>query len=44
VWSHVRAYFARRGEWRWAPALYTLAVLWIYRDLWHQHGIATGFG
>ena len=44
MWSHVRAYFARRGEWWWAPALYTLAVLWIYRDLWHQHGVATGLG
>jgi hypothetical protein len=26
------------------PLLYTLAVLWIYRGLWHQHGDATGFG
>jgi len=44
VWSHVRAYFARRGEWWWAPALYAIAVAWIYRDLWHQHGVATGLG
>ena len=26
------------------PALYTLAVIWIYRDLWHQNGAATGLG
>lgn len=24
--------------------LYTLAVIWIYRDLWHQKGFATGLG
>jgi hypothetical protein len=24
--------------------LYTLAVIWIYRDLWHQQGVATGLG
>jgi hypothetical protein len=24
--------------------LYALAVMWIYRDLWHQHGVATGLG
>ena len=23
---------------------YALVVIWTYRDLWHQHGIATGFG
>jgi hypothetical protein len=32
-----------RRSW-WVPALYTLAVIWIYRDLWHQHGVATGLG
>jgi hypothetical protein len=32
-----------RRNW-WVPALYTLAVIWIYRDLWHQHGVATGLG
>src|SRR5580765_4361952 len=32
--------------WRrlWVPAFYVLAVIWIYRDLFHQHGIATGLG
>lgn len=34
----------RLREWWWVPLLYTLAVVWIYRDLWHQHGIATGLG
>jgi hypothetical protein len=34
----------RLREWWWVPLLYTLAVIWIYRDLWHQHGIATGLG
>lgn len=31
-------------EWLWVPLFYTLALLWIYRELWHQHGAATGFG
>ena len=35
---------AQRREWLWVPLLYTLAVIWIYRGLWHQHGIATGLG
>lgn len=26
------------------PIFYALAVIWIYRDLWHQHGAATGLG
>lgn len=34
----------RLREWWWVPLLYTLAVIWIYRDLWHQHGVATGLG
>lgn len=34
----------RLREWGWVPLLYTLAVIWIYRDLWHQHGVATGLG
>ena len=42
--TRVRGHLARRGEWWWVPVLYTLAVIWIYRDLWHQHGIATGLG
>ncbi|CAN5387719.1 hypothetical protein BH11MYX1_BH11MYX1_41800 [soil metagenome] len=37
--------FSRKQlEWLWVPLLYTLALLWIYRGLWHQHGAATGFG
>lgn len=32
-----------RRNW-WVPVLYALAVVWIYRDLWHQHGLATGLG
>ncbi len=31
-------------EWLWVPLFYTLALLWIYRGLWHQHDAATGFG
>ncbi len=31
-------------EWVVAPLFYTLVVLWIYRGLWHQHGVATGLG
>lgn len=42
--ERVRRHFARRGEWWWVPAFYTLAILWIYRDLWLQHGVATGLG
>lgn len=42
--TRVRGHLARRGEWYWVPILYTLAVIWIYRDLWHQHGVATGLG
>jgi hypothetical protein len=34
----------RLREWWWVPLLYTLAVIWIYRDLWQQHGVATGLG
>ena len=33
-----------RREWMWVPLFYALAVAWIYRDLWHQHGAATGLG
>ncbi|HUJ58978.1 MAG TPA: hypothetical protein VLX92_10810 [Kofleriaceae bacterium] len=42
IW--LRRHLARHGEWWWVPVLYTLVVIWIYRDLWHQHGIATGLG
>ena len=35
---------SRRLEWCWVPLLYTLALVWIYRGLWHQHGAATGLG
>ena len=42
--DRIRRHLARYGEWWWVPLLYTLAVIWIYRDLWHQKGIATGFG
>jgi hypothetical protein len=42
--ERVRRHFARRGEWWWVPVFYTLAIIWIYRDLWHQHGVATGLG
>ena len=28
----------------WVPVFYTLAVIWIYRGLFHQHGVATGLG
>jgi hypothetical protein len=44
ILDRVRVHFARRGEWYWAPLLYTLAIAWIYRDLWHQHGAPTGLG
>ncbi|MEO7731719.1 MAG: hypothetical protein ABIY55_12155, partial [Kofleriaceae bacterium] len=44
VLRRVRAHLARHGEWWWVPAFYALVVLWTYRDLWHQHGGATGFG
>lgn len=32
-----------RRTW-WVPALYVLAVVWIYRDLFTQAGVATGLG
>ncbi len=44
ILDRVRVHFARRGEWYWVPLLYALAVAWIYRDLWHQGGAATGLG
>ena len=44
ILRRVRAHLARHGEWWWVPAFYALVVLWTYRDLWHQHGVATGFG
>src|SRR5689334_1240896 len=34
----------RWSEWCWAPIFYTLAVIWIYRGLFHHHRVATGFG
>jgi hypothetical protein len=42
--ARLRSHLARRAEWYWAPLLYTLAVVWIYRDAWHAGGVATGFG
>ena len=42
--DRVRRHLARYGVWWWVPVLYTLAVIWIYRDLWHQHGTPTGLG
>lgn len=42
--DRIRRHLARYGEWWWVPVLYTLAVIWIYRDLYHQHGTATGLG
>jgi hypothetical protein len=42
--ERLRRHFARHGEWWWVPVVYALAVAWIYRDLWHQHGVATGLG
>ncbi|MFT3696498.1 MAG: hypothetical protein QM831_25380 [Kofleriaceae bacterium] len=34
----------RLREWHWVPFFYALVVIWIYRDLWHVHGQATGLG
>ncbi len=31
-------------SWPWLLVFYALVVVWTYRDLWHQHGVATGFG
>jgi hypothetical protein len=39
-----RAQLARLSEWWWVPVFYALVVGWTYRGLWHQHGVATGFG
>jgi hypothetical protein len=38
------AFVVRHAEWWVVPACYALVVAWIYRDLWHQHGAATGLG
>jgi hypothetical protein len=38
------AALARRAEWWGVPVFYTLVMIWIYRELWHQHGTATGLG
>jgi hypothetical protein len=40
----LRDHFARRGEWWWVPAFYTLVIIWIYRDLWTQYGVPTALG
>lgn len=42
--ARLRAHFARRGEWWWVPVFYALAIAWIYRDLWTQHGVPTALG
>lgn len=42
--DRLRQHIGRRGEWWWIPVFYTLVVVWTYRGLWHQHGVATGFG
>lgn len=44
VLDRLRQHIGRRGEWWWIPVFYTLVVVWTYRGLWHQHGVATGFG
>ena len=48
AWARVRAVgdavAAGRGEWAWAPLVYVAVVAWTYRDLWHEHGVATGLG
>ncbi|HET7499522.1 MAG TPA: hypothetical protein VFK02_00910 [Kofleriaceae bacterium] len=42
--DRVRQHLNRHGEWWWVPVFYALVVAWTYRGLWHQHGVATGFG
>jgi hypothetical protein len=42
--ARVRDHLARHGEWWWVPVFYVLVVVWTYRELWHQRGVATGFG
>jgi hypothetical protein len=42
--ERIRRHFARHAEWWWVPVVYALCIAWIYRGLWHQHGIATGLG
>ena len=42
--DRIRRHLARYGEWWWVPVLYTLAVIWIYRDMWHQKGLPSGLG
>jgi hypothetical protein len=42
--ERVLAHLAGAGEWWWAPLLYSVAVLWIHRGLWEQHGHVTGLG
>ncbi|HEU4726685.1 MAG TPA: hypothetical protein VFT22_02315 [Kofleriaceae bacterium] len=42
--DRVRQHLTRHGEWWWVPVFYALVVVWTYRGLWHQHGVATGFG
>jgi len=39
-----RRHLARWGELYAVPVFYALVVAWVYRDLWHQRGIATGLG
>jgi hypothetical protein len=43
-WDRVRAHLTGRGEWWWAPILYTLAVVWIYRGMWQEYGHPTALG
>jgi hypothetical protein len=42
--TRIRAHLAVKGEWWWAPLVYSLAVAWIYRELWHQGRTPTGLG
>ena len=42
--DRARRVAARLAAAGWLPVFYALVVVWTYRDLWHQHGVATGFG
>ena len=42
--ARCRRHLLRHGEWWWVPIFYAFAVIWIYRDLWQQNGVASGFG
>lgn len=44
AWARLRRHLRGGGQWWWVPLAYAALLLFIYRDLWWQHGGPTAFG